>query len=109
MLLMLNSSIKKTIKFSTHPKDVMDIPNNVAAPRRTDINMYKSRLQRNIDNNNNNNKKQTDKPIMNGKVIQPPGLLLGPPAHCASVSPETEPAMEENKWEHLCVTFFVCV
>ena len=95
MLLMLNSAIKNTIKFSTHPKDVMDIPNNVAAPH---INMYKSRLQRNIDNNNN--KKQTDKPIMNGKVIQPPGLLLGSRAHCASVSPETGPAMEENKWKH---------
>lgn len=32
IFLMLNSSIKKTIKFITHPKEVMDIPNNVTAP-----------------------------------------------------------------------------
>ena len=35
MLLMLNSSIKKTIKFNIDPKKAMDSPNIVPAPQRT--------------------------------------------------------------------------
>lgn len=34
MLLMLNTSIRKTTKFITHPNEAMDRPNNVAAPYR---------------------------------------------------------------------------
>jgi len=32
---MWNSSIKKTIKFIPHPKEVMDMPNNVTAQHKT--------------------------------------------------------------------------